>query len=127
VGVPVTARPFLERAQLLANLGAPATALSEAGVRLLKFHCARHTFITWALESGKSAKRISTWVGASEEVIQSNYSHLLPDDGGVDFLGAVFGTEKPHQTTPRKKSKRVTMRKDVDPGAIRTDGCAVLS
>jgi integrase len=68
----------------------------KLGVRPLKFHCARHTFITWALESGKSAKRISTWVGASEEVIQSNYSHLLPDDDGVDFLGAVFGTEKPH-------------------------------
>ena len=57
----------------------------KQGVRPLKFHCARHTFITWALESGKSAKRISTWVGASEEVIQSNYSHLLPYDDGVDL------------------------------------------
>jgi integrase len=73
----------------------------KLGVRPLKFHCARHTFITWALESGKSAKRISTWVGASEEVIQSNYSHLLPDDDGVDFLGAVFDTEKPHQNKKR--------------------------
>jgi hypothetical protein len=60
-------------------------------------------------------------------VIQSNYSHLLPDDDGVDFLGAVFGTEKPHQTAPRKKSKRASTRKDGDLGAIRAARCAVLS
>jgi len=92
----------------------------KLGVRPLKFHCARHTFITWALESGKSTKRVSTWVGASEEVIQSSYSHLLPDDDGVDFLGAGFDDEFPHQTAPDDDDDDVSARKDGDPGAIRT-------
>jgi integrase len=50
---------------------------TKKGVRLLKFHCTRHTFITWALEAGKPVKRVSEWVGATPAVIHKHYSHIL--------------------------------------------------
>jgi len=64
----------------------------KAGVRPLKFHCTRHTFITWALEAGTPAKRVSEWVGASVAVLEKHYAHVLPQ-GEID-LSFVVGEER---------------------------------
>jgi len=64
----------------------------KAGVRPLKFHCTRHTFITWALEAGRPAKRVSEWVGASVAVLEKHYAHVLPQ--GEDDLSFVVGEER---------------------------------
>ena len=56
----------------------------KQGVRPLKFHCTRHTFITWALEAGTAAKRVSEWVGASVAVLERHYAHVLPQ-GEIDL------------------------------------------
>jgi integrase len=50
------------------------------GARPLKFHCTRHTFITWALEAGTPVTRIAEWVGASVKVIEDTYRHVMPQD-----------------------------------------------
>jgi integrase len=62
---------------------------AKKGVRPLKFHCTRHTFITRALEAGKPVKRVSEWVGATPAVILKHYSHILDDDDTIDFIGAL--------------------------------------
>jgi integrase len=49
-------------------------------VRPLKFHCTRHTSITWALEARTPVTRLAEWVGASVEVIEKSYRHVLPQD-----------------------------------------------
>jgi integrase len=69
-----------------------------SGVRPLKFHSTRHTFITWALEAGTSAKRVSEWVGASVQVLERHYAHVLPlVDADLSFAelcrGAVTSAE----------------------------------
>jgi integrase len=100
---------------------------AKKGVRPLKFHCTRHTFITWALEAGKPVKRVSEWVGATAEVIHKHYSHVLNDDDTIDFMGAVPTAPEPHQTAPIKESSSTDERehsevieRNGDPGAIRT-------
>jgi len=57
-------------------------------VRPLHFHCARHTFASWALEGGRSIKWVQTMLGhASAELTLRTYSHLMPTvDEDMDFL-----------------------------------------
>jgi integrase len=57
-------------------------------VRPLRFHCARHTFASWALEGGRSIKWVQTMLGhASAELTVPTYSHLMPSvDEDLDFL-----------------------------------------
>ena len=57
-------------------------------VRPLHFHCARHTFASWALEGGRSIKWVQTMLGhASAELTLRTYSHLMPSvDEDLDFL-----------------------------------------
>jgi len=68
-------------------------------VRPLEFHRTRHTFITWALEAGTPAKRVSEWVGATVAVIEQHYSHAIPEVQGMDFLD---GTRVEPNGTKRK-------------------------
>ena len=62
------------------------------GVRPLKFHTTRSTFITRALEAGLSTKVVSQVVGASQQVIEKHYAADV-DLAGVD-LG--FSEQEPH-------------------------------
>ena len=56
-------------------------------VRPLTFHCTRHTFVTWGLESGVPVTQVARWVGDRPETILRHYSHVLdgiePDMGFV--------------------------------------------
>jgi hypothetical protein len=58
------------------------------GVRSLTFHCARHTFASWALEGGRSIKWVQERLGHSNaELTLRTYSHLMPTEGDeLDFL-----------------------------------------
>jgi len=78
---------------------------AKAKVRPLELHCTRHSFISWALEAGKSVKRVSAWVGASEEVIFSTYSHLMANDDDVEFLGSLSKVHLANQSEPRGQSE----------------------
>jgi integrase len=59
---------------------------AKAGVRELKLHCTRHTFITRALEAGTPASVVAGWVGASVVVIEKHYAHVIPSRWSVDFI-----------------------------------------
>lgn len=65
-------------------------AHKKANVRPLTFHCARHTFASWALEGGRSIKWVQERLGhASAELTLKTYSHLLPAERDeLDFLSA---------------------------------------
>ena len=99
----------------------------KAGVRPLPFHCTRHTFVTWALESGTPVKRVSEWVGASVSVIERTYAHVMPQiapdlsfaDMGMKWGG--MGMITPSGDTD-KESEVSDYEKEMngDPGAIRT-------
>ena len=67
----------------------------QRGVRPLKLHCARHTFITWALEGSTAPARVALWVGCSEDVIRRHYAHVIPDRGDdLGFLDGVAGQRR---------------------------------
>ncbi len=56
--------------------------------------CTRHSFITWALESGTPIKRVSEWVGASVSVIERTYAHVMPQvapDLSLADMGVKWG------------------------------------
>jgi len=67
-------------------------------VRPLHFHCARHTFASWALEAGLSIKWVQATLGhASAEITLRTYSRLMPsNDNEMDFLS----DPDPDQTGP---------------------------
>jgi integrase len=57
-------------------------------VRPLHFHCARHTFASWALEAGRSIKWVQATLGhASAEITLRPYSHLTPLTDNVTGQG----------------------------------------
>ena len=84
------------------------------GVRPLPFHCARHSFATWALTAGKSIKRVSEWTGDSVAVLEAHYAHIMPDDRTT----MSFVVSPPNQLPGRdraqpgrvRRAKRVTPR-----------------
>ena len=57
-------------------------------VRPLHFHCARHTFASWALEGGRLIKWVQERLGhSSAELTLRTYTHLMPSgDDELDFL-----------------------------------------
>jgi integrase len=59
---------------------------SEVQVRPLPFHCTRHTYITWALNSGVPAKVVSDWTGVSVSVIEKHYAHAIQATWNTAFL-----------------------------------------
>lgn len=70
-----------------------------AKVRPLHFHCARHTFASWALEAGRSIKWVQEMLGhSSAELTLKTYAHLMPstDDemGWLNPLACGHGQEK---------------------------------
>jgi hypothetical protein len=98
----------------------------DAGVCPLPFHCTRHTFITWALESETPVKRVSEWVGASVSVIERTYAHVMPQiapDLSFADMGRKWG--ETGMTTPFSDIEKGSEVSDGgrelngDPGAIR--------
>ncbi len=70
-----------------------------AKVRPLHFHCARHTFASWALESGQSIKRVQEWLGhSSAELTLRTYAHLMPS--GEDEMGWLATVPEPSLSVP---------------------------
>jgi integrase len=55
-----------------------ARAHAEAKVRPLNFHCTRHTWISWALEAGRSPTWVAEKVAATPAVILETYAHVIP-------------------------------------------------
>jgi integrase len=62
----------------------------EANIRPLRFHDARHTFASWALDGGRSIKWVQERLGhASAELTLRTYSHLIPSENDeLGFLDA---------------------------------------
>jgi integrase len=60
----------------------------KAEIRPLRFHDARHTFASWALEGGQSIKWVQERLGhASAELTFRTYAHLMPsNDDELGFL-----------------------------------------
>ena len=63
-------------------------ALKDEKVRPLSFHCARHTFASWALEDGRSIVWVQTRLGhSSPEISLRTYSNFMPGaEDELDFL-----------------------------------------
>ncbi len=67
---------------------------SNHGVRPLKLHCARHTFASLALASGKSIRWVASQLGhANPELTLRVYTHAMPEEesdlGFLDFAGGI--------------------------------------
>ena len=63
-------------------------AHKDATVRPLSFHCARHTFASWALEGGRSIVWVQNRLGhSSPEITLRTYSHFMPSaEDELEFL-----------------------------------------
>jgi len=106
-------------------------------VRPLPFHCARHTFASWALEGGRSVKWVQERLGhSSAELTLRTYAHLMPSgDDELDFLsepGPDQNRTKPDQVIHRSATAnglrhRRRSRKSGTPGGIRTPDPQVRS
>jgi integrase len=94
-------RPWAERnfARAWARLRERALARK---VRPLPLHATRHTFITWGLEAGVPTKRLSEWVGSSPAVLESNYTHEMPD-AKIDLSWLETGIPKGSEGIPTKE------------------------
>lgn len=79
------------------------------GVRPLRFHDARHTFASWALESGRSIKWVQTRLGhSSAELTLRTYTHLMPEEGDeISFLDA-RPQDAPERPQAVSKTKKLT-------------------
>ncbi|MCH8073298.1 MAG: tyrosine-type recombinase/integrase, partial [Proteobacteria bacterium] len=72
-------------------------ALRRAGIRRLRFHGLRHTYVSSLIEYGvTNVKRLQTLLGHSSAMITlDTYTHLLPDtDDGIAAASesALFGS-----------------------------------
>jgi integrase len=63
-----------------------AARFPESGVRPLRWHDFRHTFVSHALAAGRGLKTVSGWVGHSTTYITERYAHAIPEDAGGGFL-----------------------------------------
>ncbi len=100
-------------------------------VRPLKLHCARHTFASLALASGKSVRWVASQLGhANPELTLRVYAHTLREEeqdlGFLDFgvakrhpggtqLSSVAGTRKPPRTTPRRGFQELEHETGLEP------------
>ena len=80
-------------------------------VRPLKFHCTRHTFITWALEAGKPITRVAYWVDSSVKVIEDRYRHVLPSEN--EDMSFVSPRPRPDQDRTKPGPNRTKGRSKV--------------
>ena len=106
-------------------------------VRPLHFHCARHTFASWALDGGRSIKWVQERLGhSSAELTLRTYMHLMPSgDDELDFLSNVEPDrdrtkpdQMPYQSTAASRlTLRRHSRKSGTPGGIRTPDPQVRS
>ena len=84
----------------------------EARVRPLHFHCARHTFASWALAAGQSIKWVQAMLGhSSAELTLRTYAHLMPSTG--DEMGWLEATA-PATTLSSPGVSRKTRRKSAE-------------
>jgi hypothetical protein len=60
-------------------------------VRRLKLHCTRHTWATYALQSGKNIRWVADQLGHADPSLTLRvYAHAMPDDE-IDLSFADFG------------------------------------
>lgn len=53
----------------------------KKGIHPLKLHCARHTWATWALTSGKSIRWVADQLGHADPALTLRvYAHRLPEE-----------------------------------------------
>lgn len=96
---PVFLSPFGERWDP-SNFGKAWQRLLKHAVkekiRPLRFHDARHTFASWALEGGRSIKWVQEMLGhSSAELTLQTYAHVLPREGGsMGFLPDAASTRR---------------------------------
>jgi len=110
----------------------------KAGVRPLKLHCARHTYASRALASGKSVRWVAEQLGhANPELTLRTYAHVLPDReedlSFADFVGvsgapgrpqtapqsdAAPESESAHGTSARGRSRNLERETGVEPATL---------
>jgi integrase len=72
----------------------------KSGVRPLKLHCARHTWASMALASGKSVRWVADQLGHSSPMLTlKTYAHALPEEE-ADLSFADFGDPRRPYTAP---------------------------
>ena len=74
----------------------------KRGVRPLKLHCARHTWASLALASGKSTKWVAAQLGHSDPGFTlRTYAHVMPEEE-PDVSFADFGAPGRPYTAPQE-------------------------
>lgn len=84
-------------------------------IRPLKLHATRHTWVTLALQSGKSVRWVADQLGHADPALTlRTYAHALPEDepdlSFVDFSSAKGGAERSGGVTKRRYASPPTRR-----------------
>lgn len=66
----------------------------------------RHSYITWNLKNKGDIAALAKQCGTSIEMIDRNYSHLLPSMFRQDFSGVVCEQKEPDSLKRREISKK---------------------
>jgi integrase len=79
--------------------------LRKLGIRIRKFYCTRHTFITELISRGEDLKAIAEYCGTSVAMIERSYGRWMPRgvDHGVRTLRRIIGQETGPRTGPQIK------------------------
>lgn len=73
-----------------------ATALRRADIKDFRWHDLRHTFASWAVQSGMDLYRLQRWLGHTQAAMTQRYAHLRTDDlhAVIGRVGTLSGTRE---------------------------------
>jgi len=91
------------------------------GVRPLRLHCARHTYASLALASGKSVRWVADQLGHADPALTLRvYAHVIPNDeqdlSFLDFDGSERLYPAPTNTTGREDENVISTTGRTDTG-----------
>jgi integrase len=81
-------------------------ACQDAGVRPVRFHDPRHTFVTRLAARGQPLRRIQEFLGHADSKTTQIYAHYAPSAHEVDMVNAAF--VEPEQATSAVADERGT-------------------
>jgi len=86
---------YLDSRNVVQRFFYPCTA--KAGVKKIKWHCLRHTYVSLSLSGGAREKHIQKQVGhSSSQITMDIYAHLMPEDydKGNKAIDKIFSKPK---------------------------------
>ena len=74
-----------------------------AGIFRIRLHEFRHSCVSWLLSNGQNYRAVARWVGDTEAVVLSTYSHLIP--GEKDQIAVFLNSGRTNQSDSKNSSR----------------------